>query len=257
MPAQPQFSHPIEISEEAGVRYLHFGSEWVQSAMRIRRPNALELVYTQEMMAALLLRPDTSWPRRVLLVGLGGGSLAKFIYHYLSETRITVAEIDARVVSIAQQYFALPIDPRHLKIRIADGVEFIQKTRERYDAIFVDGYNAAGGTGKLDSLEFNLACRNRLTDSGLLISNLLDYTRGFRASVNRLQKAFDNRVMVFPSLESGNSIAFAANGDAVDVSARDMRTHARQLKSETGLDLRATVTRLEQNGLLTLGRLRL
>ena len=70
---------PIDISEESGVRYLHFGSEWVQGAMRIRKPDALELDYTREMMAGLLLR-DAPWPRRVLLIGLGAGSLTKFIH---------------------------------------------------------------------------------------------------------------------------------------------------------------------------------
>ena len=85
-------SNSIEISEQAGVRYLHFSAEWIQGAMRIQRPNALELVYTREMMAGLLLR-DPPWPKDILLVGLGAGSLAKFIYHKLPATRITVVEI--------------------------------------------------------------------------------------------------------------------------------------------------------------------
>ena len=69
--------HSIEISEHAGVRYLHFSAEWIQGAMRIQRPNALELAYTREMMAGLLLR-EPPWPKNVLLIGLGAGSLAKF-----------------------------------------------------------------------------------------------------------------------------------------------------------------------------------
>ena len=83
----------IEVSEQAGVRYLHFASTWVQGAMRVQRPYALELTYTREMMAGLLLR-DPPWPRQALLIGLGAGSLAKFIYHRLPATRITVVEID-------------------------------------------------------------------------------------------------------------------------------------------------------------------
>ena len=72
--------HPIEISESAGIRNLHFGSDWVQGAMRICRPHALVLEYTQVMMASLLLRDAGEqfkrWPRRALLIGLGAGSLA-------------------------------------------------------------------------------------------------------------------------------------------------------------------------------------
>ena len=86
------FPYELEISEEAGVRSLHFGSEWIQGSMRIRRPFALELAYTREMMACLLLRPDADWPRRTLLIGLGAGSLAKYIYRHLPQTKIT-AEI--------------------------------------------------------------------------------------------------------------------------------------------------------------------
>ena len=78
----------IEVSEKAGVRYLHFSAEWIQGAMRIQKPNALELAYTREMMAGLLLR-EPPWPREALLIGLGAGSLAKFIYHQLPETKIT------------------------------------------------------------------------------------------------------------------------------------------------------------------------
>ena len=66
MPTKPSKNfpkHSVDISEEAGVRYLHFGSDWVQGAMRIARPWALELSYTREMMAGLLLRPTNLWPR--------------------------------------------------------------------------------------------------------------------------------------------------------------------------------------------------
>ncbi len=70
----------IEISEEAGVRYLHFGSRWIQGAMRVARPYALELEYTREMMLPLLFRPAARWPHRVLLIGLGAASLTKFLY---------------------------------------------------------------------------------------------------------------------------------------------------------------------------------
>ncbi|SMB25338.1 Spermidine synthase [Sterolibacterium denitrificans] len=247
--------HPIEISEKAGVRYLHFGSDWVQGAMRIRRPFALELAYTREMMAALLLRTEPAWPRRVLLIGLGAGSLAKFIYRNLPETCTTVVEIDERIVPIAQQYFSLPVDPQRLKLRIADGLEFIQQTRGRYDAIFVDGYNAAGRAGKLDSLEFHAACRSRLSERGLAISNLLGRSRGFHAAIERLRKAYAGRAMVFPSLDSGNAIAFAATGEPLTVTTEEMRERAHTLKSTTGLDLRSTISRLEQNQLLIGGSL--
>ena len=113
---------PVDISEEAGVRYLHFGSEWIQGAMRIARPWALELDYTREMMASLLLRAEPAWPRSVLLIGLGAASLTKFLYRHRPQAKLTVVEIEPSVVAAAQQFFKLPEDPKRLKIEIADGV---------------------------------------------------------------------------------------------------------------------------------------
>src|SRR5512139_2065516 len=96
---------PIDIREESGVRTLHFGSDWIQGAMRIARPWHLELDYTREMMASLLLRDDAHFPREVLLIGLGAASLTKFIYRHCPLARLTVVEIEPRVVAAARQFF--------------------------------------------------------------------------------------------------------------------------------------------------------
>ncbi len=103
-PAKKAPQHSVDISEETGVRNLHFGSDWIQGAMRIARPWSLELAYTREMMAGLLMRPTGQWPRSALLIGLGAGSLAKFIYRTLPDCRITVVEINPQVEFIARQY---------------------------------------------------------------------------------------------------------------------------------------------------------
>src|SRR5687768_6889344 len=102
----------IQISEERGVRYLHFGSRWIQGAMRMSRPYHLELEYTREMMLPLLLRPEPGWPARALLIGLGAGSLAKFVYRFRPQCRVTVVELRQDVVDAAGQFFRLPDDPQ-------------------------------------------------------------------------------------------------------------------------------------------------
>ena len=142
---------PVDISEEAGVRYLHFGSEWIQGAMRIARPWALELDYTREMMASLLLRPEPAWPRSVLLVGLGAASLTKFLYRHLPQEKLTVVEIEPSVVAAAQQFFKLPEDPKRLKIEIADGVAWLAASDKTFDLILVDGFDADARAGALDT----------------------------------------------------------------------------------------------------------
>lgn len=236
----------IDISEEAGVRYLHFGSDWIQGAMRIARPWALELDYTREMMAALLLRPEQNWPRKVLQVGLGAASVTKFLYRHRPDCKITVVEIDPGVVPMAYQFFKLPDDPQRIRIEIADGADFVIGSKAKYDLIIVDGFDSRARAGRLDSLPFYLDCKSRLTREGLLVVNLLSRSRKFKASVQRLGEAFEGRALAFPSCDSGNAIAFAAAGDAIDLSLQELKAGALTLKTESGLNLLPTIARIER-----------
>ena len=242
-------SNSIEISEQAGVRYLHFSAEWIQGAMRIQRPNALELVYTREMMAGLLLR-DPPWPKDILLVGLGAGSLAKFIYHKLPATRITVVEIDPQVEIIARLHFKLPDDPLRLRVIIGDGARYMLKDDQPFDYILVDGFDKSGRAGALDTEPFYQACRARLSSEGLLSVNLLGRSRGFIASKDRIAAAFDDRAIVFPSCDSGNAIAFARGDEPVEVTFEELLARAETIRQKTGLKLTETVHRLRDEGCL-------
>ena len=246
----------IEVSEEAGIRYLHFSLDWVQGAMRIRRPNALELAYTREMMAGLLFR-DLPWPRNALLIGLGAGSLAKFIYHHLPQTKITVVEIDPQVEIIARLHFKLPDDPQRLRIVIGDGAQYMLEDGKPFDLILVDGFDKHGRAGVLDTVPFYQACRARLTRHGLMSTNLLGHSRGFHASQARISEAFDGRSLVFPSCDSGNTIAFATGGDPVNVHADELIARADELHAATGLNLKSTIPRLQMAGKLIDGCLRI
>ena len=234
---------PIDIREEAGVRTLHFGSEWIQGAMRIARPWNLELEYTREMMASLLLRDA---PRKVLLIGLGAASLTKFLYRHYPLAHLTVVEIEPDVVAAARQFFKLPEDPRRVRLLIGDGADFVLGSNKRFDLILVDGFDENARSGALETLPFYQACRARLSDDGIIAVNLLTRSRGFQATAARITKAFDDRALVFPSSESGNAIAFAASGDPIEVSFDDLKESALALKEATGLNLQATLTRLAQ-----------
>lgn len=248
---------PIEISEEAGVRYLHFGSDWVQGAMRIARPWALELDYTREMMAALLLRPEPEWPRKVLLIGLGAASLTKFLYRHRPQAKLTVVEIEPAVVAAARQFFKLPEDPKRLKIEIADGVAWLADCNKSFDLILLDGFDADARAGALDTLPFYRACRAHLNDTGLLSVNLLGRNRGFKDSVERIQRAFDKRALVFPSCDHGNAVAFAATGEAIRMPLGELSLQALALRKASGLNLLPTVARLTQWQSCTGGRIEL
>jgi len=240
-------SFPIDISEEAGVRYLHFGSPWIQGAMRIARPWNLELDYTREMMAPLLLRDERRFPRKVLLIGLGAASLTKFIYRNLPLAHLTIVEIEPRVAIAAKQYFKMPEDDKRIHLVIADGAQYVLGTEKKFDLILVDGFNERARPGELNTLPFYQACRTRLTELGIMAVNLIGLTRGVQDSFAYIATAFDDRALMFPSCDSGNVIAFATAGETIEIALDDLRERAADLKENTGLNLLPTVTRLEQS----------
>lgn len=234
----------IQISEERGVRYLHFGSRWVQGAMRMSRPYVLELEYTRQMMIPLLLRTDSAWPARVLMIGLGSGSLAKFLYRHRSRTAITVVELREDVVDVAGVFFKFPDDPERLSVELGDGAAFVASQGPRFDLVLVDGYDAKGRVGALDTPAFYRQCRARMRDDAVLATNLLTRHRGVDASIERMRAAFIGRAMALPPCASGNIVAIAAIGAPVDMTPASLVARAAALRDETGLNLAPIVTRI-------------
>lgn len=241
--------HAIDISEADGVRYLHFGSDWVQGAMRVARPWSLELDYTREMMAGLLLRPWQHWPRSALLIGLGAGSLAKFLYRNFPECRITVVEINPQVEFVAQQYFKLPDDPTRLDVRIACGADYLANNKRHFDLILSDGFGPDGRPGMLDTAAFYQNCRNSLNDDGLFCVNLLR-EKGFSRSVDRIKEAFVSQMLELPPCASGNTLILGRSANPVEVSADLLQERAKHLRQQTRLNLLPLLKRIQQKQVL-------
>ena len=235
----------IVVSEEAGVRYLHFGSRWIQGAMRLQRPWALELEYTRQMMAPLAMRPAGPWPRDVLIVGLGAASQLRFLWRHRPAARFTAVEIDEQVVSVARQSFKLPDDER-IRLVVGDAVDEVPSLAGSFDLVLIDGFDARGSAGRLDSVPFYAACRERLAPGGFLSVNLLSRTRGVKPSLARLAEAFGERVLALPRCVSGNTVAFAWREGGPRVDPADWPASALALKRETGLDLRAPLAGIDR-----------
>jgi spermidine synthase len=225
--------HPVEISEQDGVRFLHFGSRWIQGAMRIARPYKLELSYTRSMAASLLLQPV---PKRILMVGLGTGSLLRFMYRYRPDSRITVMEIDPRVVDLRRTYFPMPDDPERVRVIVGDAAESILQGNDRFDLALIDGFDAEARSPGLDGTRFYHACRARLARAGTLAVNLFSGSRRSRGELGRLRTAFDGQVKVLPPCPEGNIIAFAFNGADRMPGLAALQRRASALREESGLD---------------------
>ena len=224
------------------MRYLHFGSPWVQGAMRIARPYALELEYTRDLMFPLLLHGD-EWPRRVLQIGLGTASVTKFLYRHRPQARITVIEIAEQVVMAAYQYFRLPEPSERLAVEIAEGHDYLAGTSRKFDLIVVDGFDEKGRAGMLDSAPFYANCHARLSRHGALAVNLVTRTRGVRPSLDRMRASFGDRVLALAPSEAGNIVAIAAAGEEIDESWEALRKRAAAVRAATGLNLDSALSR--------------
>lgn len=198
----------ITISESDGIRYLHFGTPWVQGAMRLRRPDDLALDYARHMMAWLLFVPA---PGRVLQFGLGAGTLTRWIYRQLPATAIEVVELDPAVLAVARSHFRLPPEDERLEITIADALDFVVNppTRKRYGVLQVDVYDADARGPALDSQAFYDGCRALVDDAGVMVVNLFGEVPSYKPNVERICAAFDGRVLLLPPIEAGNVIVLA------------------------------------------------
>jgi len=217
----------VTISEEDGVRYLHFGTEWVQGAMRIARPFALELNYQQQLMAPLVFLPQ---PRRVVQLGLGAAALAKYCWRELPETEVTAVEISEAVVDTARQWFRLPDDPR-LTVVLDDARDFITHPRQRHTAdwLQVDLYDSAARGPVYSDDRFYAACRAALERPGVAAFNL--FGRRFDRDFAPIARAFEDRAVVLPEADAGNRVVLAFNGPPLDVAFSALQAQARQIEA--------------------------
>jgi spermidine synthase len=221
------------------VRSLHVGGEAIQSSMKINDPFALALDYTRCMMAFLLFHPQ---PRQMLMIGLGGGSLAKFFHRRLRATRVRVVELDARIVKTARMHFALPPDDERFAVEIGDGAEALSP--ECCDVLMVDAYHDEAHVAKLASAEFYDAAYLALEPRGALVVNFMDDDPLFEQYLLRLGSAFGGAVIAMRALYDPNIIAFAFKGLSARLEWEELRRRAAQLEARLGLPFAKYVTRL-------------
>ncbi|MBW8327944.1 MAG: polyamine aminopropyltransferase [Thiobacillus sp.] len=225
----------LEVTEERGMRVLHLGSRAIQSAMRVSRPWDLELAYTRAMMGFLMFNP---MPQDVLMIGLGGGSLAKFIRRQRPQTHITAVEIDPRVIAAARTHFELPPDDDTLAVVEADGALYVRQHPGSADVILLDGFDAGNQVEALATQTFYAACRRVLKPDGILVANLWGRDSEFAEYFARLTRAFDGEVGWISVQNKTNVIVFgfAEPGAAARLDA--MRPGLADLSKRYGLDLR-------------------
>jgi spermidine synthase len=235
---------PVTLSEQDGVRYLHFGTEWVQGAMRIRKPDALELEYAQQMMAWMLF---VEQPRHIVQLGLGSAALTKFCYRNFPDSRTTAIELNEDVIAICRSMFKLPQDDERLQIINMDALDYITDPAHRgaIDALQIDLYDATARGPVLDTPEFYRSCRQSLTRTGVVTVNLFGDHPSYGRNLAAMRTAFDT-VLCLPEVHDGNIVAIGfARTPAFDSAALYQR--AADINASTGLPARNWVHSLKQS----------
>lgn len=228
----------VEVSEKRGVRTLHLGGDAIQSAIRLSAPDRLELAYTRAMMAFLLFAPAA---RDLMMVGLGGGSIARFVHEHMTAARMTAVELNPQVVAAARSFFGLPYDGTRLKVHIADGGSYVRAQRDACDVLLLDAFDDGRSVPALATQAFYDACRACLRPGGMLVVNFIGDEPRYNTYLGRIARSFDGKVLVLPCEDRVNNIVFAFRDGPMRLAIDPLKRAARVLKRRYRLPFDAYV----------------
>lgn len=235
----------IEVVDFDGVRSLYFGTRACQSSMPLAEPAALTLAYTRSMLAALLFQPT---PARILLIGLGGGSLARFLLKHLPEAGITCIETRASVVDLAREYFQLTEQAR-LRIEVTDGADFLAACpAAAFDLILIDAFDSVGVHPSVCTPEFHAAVRRALAPGGAMSMNLW-ITRGgsYETLLKYISAGFAGQILRLPVEQRANLIALGLERPRTRQDLKNLREPAQSLALRLGLAFPKMLRALEHH----------
>jgi spermidine synthase len=226
----------IQVKENDRLRTLHFDSEPTQSAMSLETPDKLKLDYAKAMMSFLLfneLQDDD-----LLLMGLGGGSIAKFVLQNFPKCRVEAVEYRAEVAQIAYDYFDLPRE-NNLNVVIDCGAHYAHERcemqKEFYSVIMLDAFDATGMAQALCNEEFFAACKKMLKKDGILVVDLWNTTEQFKQLFSWIGSLFDAKLLFLPVNGVVNVIGLFFHENTPIYSRRELQRRA--IKLEKTYDL--------------------
>jgi spermidine synthase len=216
----------VTISEHDGVRYLHLGTPWVQGAMRMARPQLIELDYMQRMLASLLWIPSaTLGAGHAVQLGLGAAAITRFSLQAL-RMPTTAVEINPAVIGACRSWFRLPDDDgERFRVVCADAGRWVRETplAGQVQLLHVDLYDHEAAAPVLDDVAFYAACRDLLAPGGVVAINLFGRDASYERSLSHIVQAFGaDQVWSLRPTREGNTVVVA--GRAVQVPDRDELT---------------------------------
>jgi spermidine synthase len=222
----------VAVSEEGGVRYLHIGGDAIQSAMRLSAPDHLELHYNRAMMGFLLFRPD---PRAVLMVGLGGGSMARFLHRSYPRCKVTAIELNPDVVAAARRHFDLPADGPRFTTVLDDGAAWVAAHPDTADVLLLDAFDDGRQVPALCSEAFYRIAYAALPENGVLVQNFMSDDDPVDIYAERIEQAFGRPPTLLAAADRVNTILFAFREGPQRISWSVLEKRAKSLQDQFGL----------------------
>lgn len=221
----------LEVVEEKGIRSLHFGTSSRQSSISITNPENLQLPYIRAMTSWLLFKERAE---NALIIGLGGGSLARHLLYHFPACHVQAIEYRASVVKIARSHFGLPLDTR-LKVVVADAEHYVRNHVKshagQHDLILIDAFDSTGMAESIANLGFFDACNTLLKPDGILAINLWSSEMtAYGHCLQWLEQVFNQKVLVLPVRNRGNLIAVALNRECGKYDMKALKIRAVELE---------------------------
>ena len=228
------------VHEEKGELSLHFGFPTIQSRMLKADPARLVLDYTRTMMGFLLFQPR---PERIAMIGLGGGSLAKYCYLKLPDGDFTAIEISPEVIAL-RKAFAIPEDDSRFRIICADGAEFIRGEIESFDVLLLDGFDSGGQPDQLCTATFYDHCHAALRTGGIFVANLCADDPACSSHIARIDDSFYGKTLVVEADEGENKIVFSCKGESFPPTLKELTERLRALEAAHPVELDRTAQKI-------------
>ena len=238
---KPKADDPKVVSDDT-LTCLRFSATAVQSAMHPERPIELVLGYTRTMMGFLLFNPA---PAQIGMIGLGGGSLAKYCRHHLPDSRFLAIESNAEVIALRDR-FQIPPDSDAFQVIHANGEDWVRERSTSVDVLLLDGYSASGIPVELCEQGFYDSCHAKLAATGLVVANFSTADPKSGIYAQRLRTSFDGQAISIEAADLGNRIMFAYKGPDFDRLHKLLPQRATTLRRTLGLDLAEIATRLQE-----------
>ncbi|OIO54260.1 MAG: hypothetical protein COX57_01595 [Alphaproteobacteria bacterium CG_4_10_14_0_2_um_filter_63_37] len=231
----------VEVREEGRYRWLTFSGGAPQSALDREEPGRLVFEHLHWLQGWMLFR---DLPKRMLILGLGGGDLVRFALTALPETEIVAVEWSQPVIEAAHQFFHVPrVEPR-LRVVQADAFGWVEQCQERFDVVLMDLF--AGDLSPVDRLSVTwlTALQTILTPDGAVALNLIPGRAGDTQTVaRRLRIVFGGEAYTLTAPRSGNLVMLAFPWLARRA-AQSMERRGKVLQVRLGIDFKAMVRRL-------------